>query len=312
MNFYKMLFDFHSKLFGFKIETPKDLQDFVEYFHNFSSKNFPQNNAEISRDVEIMKAEQFHLANGGIIVVDEEMAEAFARTDIDNIYIEDIYMPFRSIELAIPKTICERFGIMPLIVLPPEGYKDGEMYYTAYVCPKDDNLTPCPCYHKANNVLISPEIGEQEKLSYFSKPANVKFFQSLLESDDVCERSWKFFLVVMLYLQSQDAQKALEETSIKVLNQNPEQVGVKKMRKKCKSYKLVNILSRKNVQYVGTTGRHHASPEAHWVKGYMQYFKHERYYRNPNGSIKTHWVLPYPRGEGKDKLDMRALRALTA
>jgi hypothetical protein len=325
---------------GIKLEDQKSLEKIFEAYRN--SLVFHSGNPFVEKVkleslaslTNLLRHEISHLSNGGIIVVDEEMAEAFARTEIDGIKVSDIHLPFFSVELAIPESICERFGIAPIIVYdldkvvssavamgeidPPPMEVRGKLQYsdvfTSYTS-IEGAFTPMYHMHKKTDLISNIEdiIPELKEFTDSSKEKHIKNGQVGLwsEMSEISHKSWKFFMVVMLYLQSKDKEKALEPVSIKHLNQNTESAGVKRMRKKCKSYKLVNILPRKNIKYIGSTGKHHASPESHWVKGSMRYYNHECFHRNADGSVKTAWVLPYPRGNGKEKLDMRAERALT-
>lgn len=339
MKFYKMHSSVVAQREGISLRCPADLKRVLTAFVGqrdsivAAMSHLPDEVADamFRGTVGLLAVEQYHLRNGGVIVVDEAMAEAFARTDLKGMSVSDIHLPFPSVELAIPDAICERFGVSPMIftnfnpvmdIFRPElaetGYNliatgaesDYFVSASAPVVPGKGECMPMLNMHCKNDILRNGADDPELKSCYGSNRIAMDIVEpATYEAKQACcSRSMQFLAVVLLYLQSTERQKALQPVTIKRLNHCREGNDIKRLRNRLPARQIVNICEKSRVRYEGGTGTH-ASPEAHWVRGHIRCYRHERFYRNPDGSMRTEWIMPFYVGD-KQQTDARAVRVL--
>jgi hypothetical protein len=239
-----------------------------------------------------------------IFVEDRALVEMLLRANIDA-STDDVYLPFPVCEFIVPRGI-------PLI----DGYQlagclcaDSRRFDLRKEVEKY-GVWKLPYAGPAEGITVGSTLkatdGTLDKFVHsISLPqgAPVESVKSGIEvkaaSRLAMNASAKFCAALCLYLQSKEGQLALEPRTTST-KQNGVTPALGRQLKRRKSITIKDLITpKRDVGMPG--GGTHASPGAHWRKLHMRALRHERFNRNPDGSVRVVLVnASLVNGEGVD------------
>ena len=241
-----------------------------------------------------------HVDGVTVHVRDRDLVEALLRTDVEAV-IADVKLPFPVMEICFPENIDIGNGLQVSSVLLADCMAAN---YTKFfvdtgvqcIAPEHPELLKkivCVCRTKNTDGTCGDEVLiNQLRLDNFVKNPDRSIGVNDMESFCI-ETHCKLVMALMLYLQGVDSRKALLPIAHERQMSHGMNPPVARSDKKRQHFVIIDLVkpSKSSHQYA-STGLHHASPVIHWRKGHMRTLAHEKYSRNPDGSIKSVWIRP--------------------
>ena len=225
-----------------------------------------------------------------IFVEDRALVEMLLRADIDAI-TDDVHLPFPVCEIIVPSGI-----------LMVEDYQLG-----GFLCADTRRFSFCKEVEKFCTWQLphnNPELGIYVSSRFKSidgvsqdsihsvdlvpgKPVASVGCATGVEGSAklVINATTRFCSALCLYLQSKEGQLALEPRSGGMKRRGVAAALCSQLKRR-KSVAVKNLITAKR-EPGKSHGLHHASPKAHWRKLHMRALRHERFHRNPDGSIRV-------------------------
>lgn len=231
-----------------------------------------------------------------VYVEDVDLLDALMRSDVDAM-IQDVRMPFPVMEFVFPESARMLDGVYRLSGTLMCDLSFLERFWGEDVRKVSMTMNKAG-FQLQSRLLRADGSPDSDGISWIRFGADMKLddlpqWVHVAEDDRAAIRTLSRLCVSLcLYCQTKEGQRAIVPCASKKRQTIPE---MGKAIRKRPSRRITSLLPpalrlRELSQSVG----HHARPVPHWRRGHMRSLRHERYARNPDGSVHVVWVHPAP------------------
>lgn len=236
---------------------------------------------------------------------DRQFVEDLVSTDIDDSMVCDVHLPYRVMEITIPRGIkvpgtAYEFSAMILIDYDKTGFPKNSFrlagsvgIHTHIRVAIDDKTPPEEAWVMTvwdKSWTVEKNMAPAVDISDPYIPKGLKKTTTAESLDLFRKESMHLALAAMLYFQSSEEQGAVLHPLGQVKGHwNGFKQEIRDHNEKVKHFRAVDI-TKKNQGGTDNGYNGRALETGHWRRHHMRMLRDTRFRRNPNGSIRTVWV----------------------